>query len=348
MVGLESRRRPASWPALRRVFLLALLVGSAAVGGARPVLAGSPLPTWTGSVSLYRSGVFTTQQSWLWCTAADVQIARNISHGERDHTASGQRRYFDWMRNHNRYDLPLSAGVDPNGWAAGMREFVDDRYRLVASATFDSALRLAVKRLRMTGLPVALAVAHGNHGWLLTGFTATADPAASDAFETTSVRVVGPLAGLQSKDGYDMAPNTRLTPTQLRRFFTAWWYDPMRMIWDGQYVSIQPVPAEESPDEPGAPTPTGPEAAIAPPSVAGSPGTPAASPGTGVELAVPSDLAAAFAIGSPAPPSATPDAIPVSDPGGLPALVVVLAALSVAVAALATRGAGVARRRGPG
>ena len=78
------------------------------------------------------------------------------------------------MRLHNRYHLPLSAGVDPQGWAAGLRHFVDDRYRLVASTTFDGALRSAVRRLRQTNLPVALTVSHGNHGWILTGFTATA------------------------------------------------------------------------------------------------------------------------------------------------------------------------------
>jgi hypothetical protein len=178
----------------------------------------------------------------LWCTAAGVQIVRNIVDHERDHSTTNQRRYFDWMREHNRYELPESAGVDPAGWTAGLRHFVDDRYRLVVSRTFDEALRSAVKRLRQTNLPVAITVSHGGHGWILTGFRATADPAATASFKVTSVRVVGPLYGRQSKNGYDMPPNTRLTPTQLRRFFTPWKYDPLPMIWDGKYVSIQPIP----------------------------------------------------------------------------------------------------------
>jgi hypothetical protein len=124
-----------------------------------------------------------------------------------------------------------------------MRHFVDDRYRLVASTTFDNALRSAVKRVRLTNLPVALAVSHGNHGWVLTGFTATADPARTASFKVTSVRVVGPLYGLQSRNGYDMPPDTKLTPTQLKQYFTPWRYAPQRMIWDGRYVSIQPVPS---------------------------------------------------------------------------------------------------------
>ena len=175
---------------------------------------------WDGGVDLYRSGTYSVQKSWLWCTAAGLQIVRNIVEVEADHSANAQRRYFAWMRLHDRYHLPLSAGVDPAGWTAGLRHFVDDRYRLVASKTFDGALRSAVRRLRQTNLPVALTVSHGNHGWILTGFTATADPLTAAAFKVTSVRVVGPLYGLQTRNGYDMAPDTKLTPAQLRRYFT--------------------------------------------------------------------------------------------------------------------------------
>ena len=178
---------------------------------------------------------------WLWCTAAGVQIVRNIVKRDDDHSTSGQRRYFEWMRSKNHYDLPESAGVDPQGWTAGLRHFVDDRYRLVASRSFASALRSAAANLRRTGLPVALTVSNGNHGWILTGFEATADPLLTDDFDVTSVRVVGPLFGRQSKNGYDMRPDTELSARALRRFLTPWRYAPMAMKWDGRYVSIQPV-----------------------------------------------------------------------------------------------------------
>ena len=226
-----------------RLTLLLVLALTGAVGAVvvAPAPRADALSTWTGGVNLYRSGAFTTQKTWLWCTAADIQIIRNIVRGASDHSKSNQRRYFEWMRKRNRYDLPLSAGVDAQGWAAGMRHFVDDRYRLIASSTFDSALRLAVIRLRKTNLPVGITVSHGNHAWILTGFRATADPARTKDFKVTSVRVVGPLYGKQSKNGYDMKPNTKLTVAQFRRFFTAWRYAPKRMIWDGRFVSIQPV-----------------------------------------------------------------------------------------------------------
>ncbi len=212
-----------------------------ATGLASPANATRLLPAWDGSIDLYRDGVFTTQKTWLWCTAAGVQIVRNIVERDDDHSTSGQRRYFDWMRTRNRYDLPESAGVDPQGWTAGLRRFVDDRYRLVASRSFRAGLRSAVENLRRTHLPVALTVANGGHGWILTGFAATADPLLTDDFEVTSVRVVGPLFGRQSKGGYDMPPDTKLTTDELRRFFTPWHYAPLPMVWDGRFVSIQPI-----------------------------------------------------------------------------------------------------------
>jgi hypothetical protein len=233
-------------PRYRRRSILGLIAAAgltiATIGLPAPAVATDGLPIWRGGIDLYRDGTYSVQKSWLWCTAAGVQIVRNIIDLESDHTTSAQRRYFAWMRLHNRYHLPLSGGVDPQGWAAGLRHFVDDRYRLVTSTTFDGALRSAARRLRQTNLPVALTVSHGNHGWVLTGFTASADPLTSANFKVTSVRVTGPLYGLQSRSGYDMPPDTTLTPTQLRRFFTPWKYAPMSMAWDGRYVSIQPIP----------------------------------------------------------------------------------------------------------
>jgi len=213
--------------------------------GSDPTPAGSTaagLAGWDGGVDLYRRGVFSTQKTWYWCTAADVQIMRNIVHGKTNHSRTQQRRIFRYMRAHDRYAIPVHDGVDPAGWAAGLRRFVDRRYRLVAKGSFKAALRSAVRNLRRTDLPVGITVAHGNHAWVLTGFTATADPARTDRFKVTSVRVSGPLWGRQNRAfGYDMRPDTKLTRKQLKRFFTAWHYAPVRMSWEGRWVSVQPI-----------------------------------------------------------------------------------------------------------
>ena len=236
-------RRSITRLVLAASFALVVLGGSASQPGAT----ATALSGWTGGIDLYRSGVFTTQKTWLWCTAADVQIIRNIARHTTDHTRANQQRYFSYMRAHDRYAIPVSDGTDPGGWSAGLRHYVDGRYRVVASTSFNVALRSAVTNLRKTNLPVALAVDHGNHGWILTGFTATADPASTTRFTVTSVRVVGPLWGLQNRTyGYDMRPDRQLTPSQLKGFFTPWHYGRIRMAWEGDWVSIQPIATSAS------------------------------------------------------------------------------------------------------
>ena len=114
---------------------------------------------------------------------------------------------------------------------------------LVSSHSFKRALRSAVRNLRRTNLPVGITVARGNHAWVLTGFEATADPAVTSRFKVTSVRVTGPLWGLQNRSsGYDMRPDKRLTRKQFKRYFTAWHYPHTRMAWEGRWVSVQPIP----------------------------------------------------------------------------------------------------------
>lgn len=229
-----------------RTLALTLAVLLAVLGLATaslPVNAETALPRWDGGVDLYRPGVFTTQKTWHWCTAADVQIMRNIVHRTSDHTTAQQRRFFRYMRAHNRYPIPVRHGIDPVGWTAGLRRFVDPSYRLVVSDSFKRALRSAVRDLRRTNLPVGIAVARGNHAWVLTGFEATADPARTSRFKVTSVRVTGPLWGLQSRSyGYDMRPNTKLKRNQFKRYFTPWHYPQIRMAWEGRWVSVQPTP----------------------------------------------------------------------------------------------------------
>ncbi len=224
--------------------ILAVLLAIIAVSvTAVPSAAENVLPRWRGSIDLDRAGAFSTQKTWYWCTPATVQIIRNIVDHKTNHGKAQQRRYFSYMRAHDRYAIPVRDGVDPAGWAAGLRRYVDRRYRLVSSRSFKTALRSAVRNLRLTNMPVAITVAHGNHAWVLTGFSATADPATTHHFRVKSVRVSGPLWGLQSRSyGYDMHPDKKLTRRQLRHFFTAWHYARIRMAWEGRWVSVQPLP----------------------------------------------------------------------------------------------------------
>ena len=256
------------------------------------------------------------------------------------------------MRAHDRYAIPLSDGVDPAGWTAGLRRFVDSRYQLTRSGSFESALRSAVTNLRRTNLPVAITVSHGNHAWVLTGFTATADPAATTRFRVTSVRVVGPLWGLQSRSyGYDMRPDTKLTPAQLKGFFTPWHYAGIRMAWEGQWVSVQPVAkaaraASATPKPTARPTPkptlrTTPSPAATP--VASQAALEAATPSpSGVDA-----LAGAAGPVSSAEPVAEAAATGPSAPAGEVLPTAVLAGVALVLVTLSVLAAGGARRVRP-
>jgi hypothetical protein len=156
--------------------------------------------------------------------------------------------------------------------------------------------------------------------------------------------VTGPLYGLQSKNGYDMAPNTKLTTAQLKRFFTPWKYAPRAMVWDGRYVSIQPVP-KEVPAVAAAATPVPSQSAAPSPTPVASPSavvSPSPSPSVSRAPAV-----AAVASAGPAEPGAVEvtqsvglSAVPLGPVG----IVVVIGAVAILVmAALAYR----ARRRRP-
>jgi hypothetical protein len=319
--------------------LLAVVIATVGLVGLAPPQRAAALSAWTGSVDLYRAGTFTTQKTWLWCTAADVQIVRNIVEREADHSRASQQRYFDWMRAHNRYAIPVSDGVDPAGWAAGFRRFVDDRYRLTQSRSFDAALRSAVTSLRRTSLPVGITVAHGTHAWIVTGFSATADPATTRTFRVTNVRVVGPLWGLQSRTyGYDMRPGTSLTPKQLAGFFTPWHYGGVRMAWEGRWVSIQPS-AEAAPTPPAATPPPSPASSSTPNSIA-----PSVAPSVAPSLPSASISATQSAEEAPATPTSTPNATPVVGRTA-DAHPVLLAAAAIAVSAMLALGVVRWRRR---
>jgi hypothetical protein len=206
-------------------------------------VAGTSPQGGSETFDVYRPGVYSEQATWTWCTAASVQIMRNILLAGADHSSAHQQQFFDYMRAGNRYQLADHRGVDPQGFLAGLRHFVSPGYALVASPTFDAAVRSAVTQLRLTGKPVALIVAAGRHAWVLTGFTATADPARTTDFQVVSVRVVGPLYGRQSINGYDSPPDTSISYAALRRFLLPYRFPFAVTPWTGRYLTFQAIPA---------------------------------------------------------------------------------------------------------
>jgi hypothetical protein len=127
-----------------------------------------------------------------------------------------------------------------------------------------------------------------------------------------------------------MPPDTKLTPAQFRHFFTPWKYAPKPMIWDGRYVSIQPIPVKAATTAPAATPRPNAAATSPPPSVAASAsGLATASP---LSTAASPDRAAEVALAQPSDEAAVGLLTP-TDSGG-PGAGMGLAILAIALASV--------------
>jgi len=197
---------------------------------------------WTGRLSVYRAGSFVTQYTGYWCVGAAIQVMRNMTLRLQERARYRQNQYFSYARASTDYRLS-GPGANVDGWAAALNRYgVGTTYRVIASGSFRGAIKRAALRMRLTHRPVGLAVAHGGHAWVMTAFTATADPAVTDNFTVTKVAVVGPLwprRGSSYRYGYDMAPNTWLSLSRLDNYLNRY-YDSVPNPWQGKFVTIQP------------------------------------------------------------------------------------------------------------
>jgi hypothetical protein len=131
------------------------------------------------------------------------------------------------------------------GWAAGLNELGAGPYRLVGTTTIDEALGAAAKAIRDTGKPVGLLMWQGRHAWVMSGFEATADPAASDSFQVTAAYVLDPLYPRDSGTwGDSPRPGQRLSVAQLGKQFVPRRTGVQASVWlsgfAGMYVMVVP------------------------------------------------------------------------------------------------------------
>jgi hypothetical protein len=225
--------------ALRAFASLALtaLVLGVALPSAQPAAAAE----WDGRYSVFTRGSFSRQYTNYTCVGASVQMMLNMIEGRRDHSASAQKDYWRYGRNHGRYK-PNNNGVDPIGWVAALEHFGAGDYEVTLSGRYQKMLRRLAERMRATGRPIGLFVHHGGHAWVMTGFESTADPLKSNDFKVTAVQAMGPLYPNGTINGkrFDVGPRTWLTAEQLRKKFTPlqWSQAPE---WSGRWVAVVPV-----------------------------------------------------------------------------------------------------------
>jgi hypothetical protein len=208
---------------------LSLLAPSAPVAGAgspAQLLAGHDAARGEFSINLYRKDDFVPQYTPYWCIGASMQTMLNII-GVTD--ADGRATQEAYMRlarqmgpslrvvDHGQTDAGGLRGAGSAGWASGLSSLGAGIYRQQVLETFQGAVETGAYALRKTNRPVGLIVWRGAHAWVMSGFTASADPLTNPSYRITGVYIQDPWYGrVSSIWGAGRRPNTWLSIDALK------------------------------------------------------------------------------------------------------------------------------------
>jgi hypothetical protein len=193
---------------------------------------------------------YVAQTNFVQCVGASMQMMLNMIEPTDDRTAREQLRLQDIARYYSgsRPDGRQRQGASVRGWSAGLNLEGAGPYRLVGASTLDQAMSIAARAISETGKPVGLLVWRGRHAWVMSGFVATADPAATTDFAVTHAVVLDPLYPHGSKTwGPSPKPREAITMTALGRQFVPRGTSRTSRSWmssyAGQYVMVVPMRA---------------------------------------------------------------------------------------------------------
>lgn len=198
-------------------------------------------------------GDFVAQANFVQCVGASMQMMLNMIQPGRDRTAKTQLQLQRLARAWSgpRPDGGERQGASVRGWAAGLNLNGAGPYRLVGERTLEAALRTAARAIAETGKPVGLLVWRGRHAWVMSGFSATADPLTTDRFEVTRAVIHDPLYPHGSAVwGPSPKPGASLTLEQVgrqfvpRRMSTRWLSGYSALA--GKYVLVLPYEVDLS------------------------------------------------------------------------------------------------------
>ena len=196
-------------------------VGSGPLRSGEPAASALPTPRpGPFAMDLYEGGDFVGEFRDIWCLPAAMQTAMNIMDVGADTSRATQSRLFNLTRSL----APAPDGAaEPEAWAMGLSQLGYGAYEVRALPSIKSAIHLAAKHIRVTNRPAGLMVWRGAHTWVMSGFTATADPALTDAFTVTAVRIQDVWYPRLSKLwGYSRKPDALVPVDQLPEDFLPW------------------------------------------------------------------------------------------------------------------------------
>ena len=194
------------------------------------------------TLDLGRRADFVAQTNNVQCVGASTQMMLNIDPARRRSDCRDPVTAPDGRpgpeRPASRRSCPQ--GRRRHGLGYGLTLAGAGPYRVVGLPTIDEALLVAARAIASTGRPVGLLMWHGRHAWVMSGFTATADPFAPGARITGAI-VEDPLYPHGSAVwGPSPAPGATLSVRTLARQFV-----PRASSWGtaslaGMYVLVLP------------------------------------------------------------------------------------------------------------
>jgi hypothetical protein len=176
------------------------------------------------SMNLYSNGDFLSQQTTYWCIPSSTQTMMNImDEGRPNRSRAFQARLYrvgDRLEEDGSFsDEPEPddfRGMGISEWVGLLNRFDYGPYELGRAGTRQAALKKAARLMRKTGKPVGLVVWQGAHAWVMSGFTATADPAYTKDYAVTSVWVQDPwYPRVSSIWGRSRPPNSKVSASAL-------------------------------------------------------------------------------------------------------------------------------------
>lgn len=195
------------------------------------------------AMDLYRKGSFVSELKPIYCVPAAMQVSVNImKSGPTDLTIAAQRRLYQLARQYSGPKLS-GPGAEPEGWAEGLNRLGYGPYRVDVKGSRSDAIHVAAWALRMTGRPVGLLVWRGAHSWVVSGFTATADPAYTDQFKVTGLSIEDVWYPRISSIWGASRPPDALVPVGLMSQDYLQWRRPTARYpgKDGKFVVVLPV-----------------------------------------------------------------------------------------------------------
>ncbi len=207
---------------------------------AAPTKAPWPAPNMPFAMDLYRKGDYVGELEKVWCLPAAMQTSMNIMDPGADTTRATQARIFKLARS---LDPAPDGAAEPEAWAKGLTKLGYGSYAVAVQSSIRDAIQLAARQVRLTNRPAGLLVWRGAHSWVMSGFTATADPALTNRFTVTAVRIEDVwYPRFSTIWGYSNPPDTLVPVSALHLDYLPWKRPTGKYPGkDGKFVLVIPT-----------------------------------------------------------------------------------------------------------